>query len=163
MYIRTEMLKHKQNESRLHTVYIDRFICLIPLTFAWTFFQQNGAISVPDTVEDDGQGSDGTHSDDLESAVPADSDKGAVKFGWIRGVLVSHDGSWWVFSALSRLAPCNYDPASGGPLDLENTHKSLVGLSRPESRSNWVIVRNIKKRHENVWKAVAIKLNCTSH
>lgn len=48
---------------------------------------------MPDTVEDDGQGSDGTPSDDLESAAPADSDKGVVKFGWIRGVLVSYDGS----------------------------------------------------------------------
>ncbi|KAM7014806.1 solute carrier family 12 member 1 [Tautogolabrus adspersus] len=49
-------------------------------------FQKNGAISVPDTVEDDGEVSSGTPSDDPESAIP--STKGAVKFGWIRGVLV---------------------------------------------------------------------------
>lgn len=52
---------------------------------------------MPDTVEDDSEGSIGTPLDDLESAVPVDSSKGAVKFGWIRGVLVSysmlgHDG-----------------------------------------------------------------------
>lgn len=57
--------------------------------------QQNGAISVPDTVEDDGRESDGSPSDDLESALPADSDSGAVKFGWIKGVLVSYAGSGW--------------------------------------------------------------------
>lgn len=45
---------------------------------------------MPDTVADDGEGSDGTPCDDLESAVP--NDKGAVKFGWIRGVLVSYVG-----------------------------------------------------------------------
>ena len=54
------------------------------------FSQQNGAISVPDTVQDSGEGSDGTPSDDVESADPIVSDKGAVKFGWIRGVLVSY-------------------------------------------------------------------------
>lgn len=47
---------------------------------------------MPDTVEDDGEGSDGTPSDDLESAVPIDSNKEGVKFGWIRGVLVSYGG-----------------------------------------------------------------------
>lgn len=62
--------------------------------------QQNGAISVPDTVEDDGEGSDGTPSDDLESNVAAVSNKGAVKFGWIRGVLVSYVGSCQAPSAL---------------------------------------------------------------
>lgn len=68
--------------------------------FASTFFQQNGAISVPDTVEDDGQQSEETPSDDLESAVPTDGETGGVKFGWIRGVLVSYVGSSWAHSAL---------------------------------------------------------------
>lgn len=59
---------------------------------------QNGEISVPDTVEDDGEGSSGTPCDpDLESAVPKE---GGVKFGWIRGVLVSYVGSWRAPSAL---------------------------------------------------------------
>lgn len=44
-----------------------------------------------DTVQDDGE-SDGTPSDDLETGAPTD-DKGAIKFGWIRGVLVSYVGS----------------------------------------------------------------------
>lgn len=48
---------------------------------------------MPDTVEDDGEGSDATPSDDLESAVPIESKTEAVKFGWIRGVLVSYVGS----------------------------------------------------------------------
>lgn len=53
---------------------------------------------MPDTVEDDSEGSIETPSDDLESAVPVDNSSGAVKFGWIRGVLVSysmlgHDGT----------------------------------------------------------------------
>ena len=48
---------------------------------------------MPDTVEDDGEGSDGTPSDDVESAPPIDNKSGAVKFGWIRGVLVSYVGS----------------------------------------------------------------------
>lgn len=43
---------------------------------------------MPETVEDDGDGSDGTPSDDLESPVLPDN-MGAIKFGWIRGVLVS--------------------------------------------------------------------------
>lgn len=54
---------------------------------------------MPDTVADDGEGSSGTPYDpDLESAVPID--KGGVKFGWIRGVLVSYVGSWQAPSAL---------------------------------------------------------------
>lgn len=72
---------------------ISQFMFPFPYLFASTFSQQNGAISVPDTVEDDGEGSDGTPSDDLESAVPIDTNKGVVKFGWIRGVLVSYIGS----------------------------------------------------------------------
>lgn len=67
---------------------------------SFVFSWQNGAISVPDTVQDDDEQSDATPSDDLESAVPIDSDKGAVKFGWIRGVLVSYSGSWRAPSAL---------------------------------------------------------------
>lgn len=46
---------------------------------------------MPDTVEDDSEESVGTPSDDLESAVLVDDTK-AVKFGWIRGVLVSCAG-----------------------------------------------------------------------
>ena len=42
---------------------------------------------MPETVADDDEKSDGTHSDDLESAIP---ETGGVKFGWIRGVLVSY-------------------------------------------------------------------------
>lgn len=61
--------------------------------FVFSFFLQNGAISVPDTLEDDGERSIGTPSDDLESAAPTD-DMGLIKFGWIRGVLVSYFRSW---------------------------------------------------------------------
>lgn len=53
---------------------------------------------MPDTVEDDSEGSIGTRSDDLESAVPIDNNKEAVKFGWIRGVLVSCAGICGVFA-----------------------------------------------------------------
>nr|AIF76153.1 Na-K-Cl cotransporter 2 [Epinephelus lanceolatus] len=67
-------------------------------------FQKNGAISVPDTVEDDGEGSDGTPSDDLESAVPVDSNKGVVKFGWIRGVLVRCMLNIWGVMLFIRLS-----------------------------------------------------------
>lgn len=48
---------------------------------------------MPDTVQDDDEGSDGTPIDDVESAAPIDNNKGGVKFGWIRGVLVSYVGS----------------------------------------------------------------------
>lgn len=49
---------------------------------------------MPETVEDDSEGSIQTRSDDLESADPIDNVNGkdAVKFGWIRGVLVSCPG-----------------------------------------------------------------------
>ncbi|XP_057692239.1 solute carrier family 12 member 1 [Corythoichthys intestinalis] len=67
-------------------------------------FQKNGAISVPDTVADDCEGSDGTPSDDLESAVPVDSGKGAVKFGWIRGVLVRCMLNIWGVMLFIRLS-----------------------------------------------------------
>ncbi|TDH16882.1 hypothetical protein EPR50_G00002510 [Perca flavescens] len=66
-------------------------------------FQKNGAISVPGTVEDDGNGSDGTPSDDLESAVPTD-DEGGVKFGWIRGVLVRCMLNIWGVMLFIRLS-----------------------------------------------------------
>lgn len=68
---------------------------------------------MPETVEDDGEGSDGSPSDDLESAVLPDN-KGAIKFGWIRGVLVSlapreaseHDSSealsWFKSTSLTQ-------------------------------------------------------------
>ncbi|XP_077568718.1 solute carrier family 12 member 1 [Stigmatopora nigra] len=65
-------------------------------------FQKNGAISVPDTVEDNCEGSDGFPSDDLESAVPVE--KGAVKFGWIRGVLVRCMLNIWGVMLFIRLS-----------------------------------------------------------
>lgn len=70
-------------------------------------FQKNGAISVPDTVEDDGEGSegsDGTPSDDLESGPPPKAEKGAVKFGWIRGVLVRCMLNIWGVMLFIRLS-----------------------------------------------------------
>lgn len=69
-----------------------KHVLLPTLIFASTWSQQNGAISVPDTVEDEGEGSDGTPDDDVESAPVVTNKGGAVKFGWIRGVLVSYDG-----------------------------------------------------------------------
>ncbi|XP_071384843.1 solute carrier family 12 member 1 [Centroberyx affinis] len=68
------------------------------------FQKQNGGISVPDTVEDDGEGSEGTPSDDLESAVPIDTNKGAVKFGWIKGVLVRCMLNIWGVMLFIRLS-----------------------------------------------------------
>ncbi|XP_054474326.1 solute carrier family 12 member 1 [Anoplopoma fimbria] len=67
-------------------------------------FQTNGAISVPETVEDDGEGSDGTPSDDLESGVPTDTNKGPTKFGWIRGVLVRCMLNIWGVMLFIRLS-----------------------------------------------------------
>nr|BAK74831.1 Na-K-Cl cotransporter [Paralichthys olivaceus] len=67
-------------------------------------FQKNGGISVPDTVEDDGEGSDGTPSDDLESAEPPNENKGGVKFGWIRGVLVRCMLNIWGVMLFIRLS-----------------------------------------------------------
>lgn len=52
---------------------------------------------MPDTVEDDDEGSDGTPSDDLESAAPIESKNETVKFGWMKGVLVSYVRSWVCF------------------------------------------------------------------
>ncbi|XP_037102636.1 solute carrier family 12 member 1 isoform X2 [Syngnathus acus] len=68
------------------------------------FQKQNGAISVPDTVEDDYEGSNGTPSDDVESVVPLDSGKGPVKFGWIRGVLVRCMLNIWGVMLFIRLS-----------------------------------------------------------
>ncbi|XP_075904810.1 solute carrier family 12 member 1 [Nelusetta ayraudi] len=67
-------------------------------------FQKNGAISVPDTVEDDDEGSDGTPTDDVESAAPIESDGGGVKFGWIRGVLVRCMLNIWGVMLFIRLS-----------------------------------------------------------
>uniref|UniRef100_A0A3P9P1S3 Solute carrier family 12 member 1 n=1 Tax=Poecilia reticulata TaxID=8081 RepID=A0A3P9P1S3_POERE len=67
-------------------------------------FQKNGAISVPETVTDDGEGSEGTPSDDLESAAPIDVTTGAVKFGWIRGVLVRCMLNIWGVMLFIRLS-----------------------------------------------------------
>uniref|UniRef100_A0A671XXL3 Solute carrier family 12 member 1 n=1 Tax=Sparus aurata TaxID=8175 RepID=A0A671XXL3_SPAAU len=64
---------------------------------------QKVRISVPDTVADDGEGSSGTPYDpDLESAVPID--KGGVKFGWIRGVLVRCMLNIWGVMLFIRLS-----------------------------------------------------------
>ncbi|KAK0139699.1 Solute carrier family 12 member 1 [Merluccius polli] len=68
-------------------------------------FQKNGEISVPDTVEDDGESSEGTPSDDLESAIPVEKNKGgAVKFGWITGVLVRCMLNIWGVMLFIRLS-----------------------------------------------------------
>lgn len=67
-------------------------------------FQKNGAITVPDIAEDDGEGSDATPSDDVESAAPIDSNKGAIKFGWIRGVLVRCMLNIWGVMLFIRLS-----------------------------------------------------------
>uniref|UniRef100_A0A8C7ZSZ2 Solute carrier family 12 member 1 n=1 Tax=Oryzias sinensis TaxID=183150 RepID=A0A8C7ZSZ2_9TELE len=56
------------------------------------------------TVEDDVEKSDGTPSDDLESAEPLDSSKGAVRFGWIRGVLVRCMLNIWGVMLFIRLS-----------------------------------------------------------
>ncbi|XP_067352021.1 solute carrier family 12 member 1 isoform X2 [Channa argus] len=68
------------------------------------FQKQNSAISVSDGEEDDGQRSNGAPSDDLESAIPPDSDKGAIKFGWIRGVLVRCMLNIWGVMLFIRLS-----------------------------------------------------------
>uniref|UniRef100_A0AAQ4QSA1 Solute carrier family 12 member 1 n=1 Tax=Gasterosteus aculeatus aculeatus TaxID=481459 RepID=A0AAQ4QSA1_GASAC len=67
-------------------------------------FQKNGEISVPDTVNDDDEGSDGTPSDDLESAIPSDAKGGTIKFGWIRGVLVRCMLNIWGVMLFIRLS-----------------------------------------------------------
>ncbi|XP_029981773.1 solute carrier family 12 member 1 [Sphaeramia orbicularis] len=67
-------------------------------------FHRNGQISVPDTVEDDGEGSEDTPRDDVESNAPADKQAGAVKFGWIRGVLVRCMLNIWGVMLFIRLS-----------------------------------------------------------
>lgn len=69
-------------------------------SFVFAIPWQNGAISVPETVQDDDEGSDVTPTDDVESAAPIEKAQGGVKFGWIRGVLVSYAGSLQVLSTL---------------------------------------------------------------
>uniref|UniRef100_A0A8C6M8H4 Solute carrier family 12 member 1 n=1 Tax=Nothobranchius furzeri TaxID=105023 RepID=A0A8C6M8H4_NOTFU len=64
---------------------------------------QKVTISVPETLEDDGEKSDGTPFDDLESADTSD-DKGLVKFGWIRGVLVRCMLNIWGVMLFIRLS-----------------------------------------------------------
>ncbi|XP_061596072.1 solute carrier family 12 member 1 [Cololabis saira] len=66
-------------------------------------FQKNGAISVPETVEDDSERSDGTASEDMESAI-ANESKGGLKFGWIRGVLVRCMLNIWGVMLFIRLS-----------------------------------------------------------
>ncbi|XP_041838113.1 solute carrier family 12 member 1 [Melanotaenia boesemani] len=66
-------------------------------------FQKNGAISVPDTLQDDGEKSDGVPSEDLESAMPSE-DIGLIKFGWIRGVLVRCMLNIWGVMLFIRLS-----------------------------------------------------------
>uniref|UniRef100_A0AAX7TYZ0 Solute carrier family 12 member 1 n=1 Tax=Astatotilapia calliptera TaxID=8154 RepID=A0AAX7TYZ0_ASTCA len=56
------------------------------------------------TLEDDGERSSGTPSDDLESAAPTDDMKGMVKFGWIRGVLVRCMLNIWGVMLFIRLS-----------------------------------------------------------
>ncbi|XP_053720428.1 solute carrier family 12 member 1 isoform X1 [Synchiropus splendidus] len=67
-------------------------------------FQRNGAISVPDTVEDDDEGSDKSPSEDVESAAAFEAEKGAVKFGWIRGVLIRCMLNIWGVMLFIRLS-----------------------------------------------------------
>ncbi|KAG7250741.1 hypothetical protein CRUP_006054, partial [Coryphaenoides rupestris] len=68
-------------------------------------FQKGGEISVPDTVQDDGESSEGIPSDDLESAIPVEKNKGgAVKFGWIKGVLVRCMLNIWGVMLFIRLS-----------------------------------------------------------
>uniref|UniRef100_A0A665T1Y5 Solute carrier family 12 member 1 n=1 Tax=Echeneis naucrates TaxID=173247 RepID=A0A665T1Y5_ECHNA len=52
----------------------------------------------------DGETSDGTPSDDLESAAPVDKSQGGVKFGWIRGVLVRCMLNIWGVMLFIRLS-----------------------------------------------------------
>ncbi|XP_012732601.2 solute carrier family 12 member 1 [Fundulus heteroclitus] len=67
-------------------------------------FQKNGRISVPETVTDNDEGSEGTPSDDLESAAPSDAKDGGIKFGWIRGVLVRCMLNIWGVMLFIRLS-----------------------------------------------------------
>uniref|UniRef100_A0A4W5PYR5 Solute carrier family 12 member 1 n=1 Tax=Hucho hucho TaxID=62062 RepID=A0A4W5PYR5_9TELE len=66
-------------------------------------FQKNGRVSVTNTVEDR-EGSDGTLSDDVESVIPLDNKDGAVRFGWIKGVLVRCMLNIWGVMLFIRLS-----------------------------------------------------------
>ncbi|XP_045075417.1 LOW QUALITY PROTEIN: solute carrier family 12 member 1-like [Coregonus clupeaformis] len=66
-------------------------------------FQKKGRISVTNTMED-GEGSDGTPSDDVESVIPLDNKGGAVRFGWIKGVLVRCMLNIWGVMLFIRLS-----------------------------------------------------------
>ncbi|XP_034050087.1 solute carrier family 12 member 1 [Thalassophryne amazonica] len=68
------------------------------------FQKQNGTISVPDTVDDDGEGSSGTPSMDAESVMQPENMTGGVKFGWIRGVLVRCMLNIWGVMLFIRLS-----------------------------------------------------------
>ncbi|CAL8243794.1 unnamed protein product [Lota lota] len=60
---------------------------------------------LPDTVEDDGETSEEAPSDDLESAIPVEKKQGgAVKFGWIKGVLVRCMLNIWGVMLFIRLS-----------------------------------------------------------
>uniref|UniRef100_A0A8C5AKM9 Solute carrier family 12 member 1 n=1 Tax=Gadus morhua TaxID=8049 RepID=A0A8C5AKM9_GADMO len=64
-----------------------------------------GDISVPDTLADDEESSEGFPSDDLESAVPVEKKKGGpIKFGWIKGVLVRCMLNIWGVMLFIRLS-----------------------------------------------------------
>uniref|UniRef100_A0A3Q0SX90 Solute carrier family 12 member 1 n=1 Tax=Amphilophus citrinellus TaxID=61819 RepID=A0A3Q0SX90_AMPCI len=54
--------------------------------------------------KDDGERSIGTPSDDMESAAPIDDQKGLIKFGWIRGVLVRCMLNIWGVMLFIRLS-----------------------------------------------------------
>lgn len=94
LYIYAIWLQKSQTQNHHECIYKCIYKCVCVSFFSnLQFYSQNGAISVPDTVQDDDEGSDGTPTDDVESAAPIDNNKGGVKFGWIRGVLVSYVGS----------------------------------------------------------------------
>uniref|UniRef100_A0A8C7ZTB0 Solute carrier family 12 member 1 n=1 Tax=Oryzias sinensis TaxID=183150 RepID=A0A8C7ZTB0_9TELE len=72
------------------------------------FYRNAGSLSgqrvVRPSLQELHDKSDGTPSDDLESAEPLDSSKGAVRFGWIRGVLVRCMLNIWGVMLFIRLS-----------------------------------------------------------
>ncbi|KAI1889675.1 hypothetical protein AGOR_G00165400 [Albula goreensis] len=66
-------------------------------------FQKNDVLATPGTV-DERDGSDGTPNDDVESVLPEESKGGAVKFGWIKGVLVRCMLNIWGVMLFIRLS-----------------------------------------------------------
>uniref|UniRef100_A0A3Q3M731 Solute carrier family 12 member 1 n=1 Tax=Mastacembelus armatus TaxID=205130 RepID=A0A3Q3M731_9TELE len=90
---------------------------------------QKVTISVPDTVEDDDQRSDGTPSQDLESAGPTDTDIGTVKFGWIRGVLVRCMLNIWGVMLFIRLSWVFGQAGWGNVLLLSGLGIVIIALS----------------------------------